>query len=233
MANQRICSVDGCGKEYRSKGLCNKHYQRLLNHGDPLFGEFKETICSVDGCGGPILSRGMCRAHYWRVHRHGDPHVLMKARSKDLIHFYEEVALKYEGTECLIWLYGGRDGYGQMTKNGRRGLVTRFLCEDVYGPPPSPEYHAAHSCGKGHIGCVAKSHLRWATPAENQADRILHDTHMRGERSHFAKLTEDQVKEIRSLRGKETQEAIAKRFGIAFQHVSKIHRGETWSWLED
>lgn len=27
------CSVEGCGGEVRSKGLCNKHYQRVIAHG--------------------------------------------------------------------------------------------------------------------------------------------------------------------------------------------------------
>lgn len=29
-----VCSVEGCGIESRTKGYCNKHYQRVLKHGD-------------------------------------------------------------------------------------------------------------------------------------------------------------------------------------------------------
>jgi len=38
--NPLVCSVDGCkGSRYRIKrGLCNKHYLKLLNYGDPLAG---------------------------------------------------------------------------------------------------------------------------------------------------------------------------------------------------
>lgn len=232
MANSRICSVDGCGNKYRSKGLCNKHYQRLLNHGDPLFGEFKETICSLAGCGGKILAAGLCRKHYWRMYKHGNPHHCTRNSSEDLLNFYENVVLKYDGDDCISWPHGSRRGYGQMTKDGRRGLVTRFLCEDIYGPPPTPEHYAAHSCGNGHLACVTKRHLSWKTPKENQADRIIHGTHKRGERNHLSKLTEEQVREILSLKGLETQASIAKKFGVAFQHISKIHRGQTWSWLQ-
>lgn len=31
----KICSVEGCGKKYRSKGFCDKHRQRFEKYGDP------------------------------------------------------------------------------------------------------------------------------------------------------------------------------------------------------
>lgn len=31
-----VCSVDGCGRSHRSRGLCGLHHQRWLAHGDPL-----------------------------------------------------------------------------------------------------------------------------------------------------------------------------------------------------
>lgn len=36
MANQRICSIEGCGKPARGRGWCSKHYTRWLRNGDPL-----------------------------------------------------------------------------------------------------------------------------------------------------------------------------------------------------
>lgn len=33
MTKARICSVDGCGKTHKAKGLCQKHYMRLRTHG--------------------------------------------------------------------------------------------------------------------------------------------------------------------------------------------------------
>lgn len=32
--SSRICSVDGCDGKHKAKGLCHKHYRRLLIHGD-------------------------------------------------------------------------------------------------------------------------------------------------------------------------------------------------------
>jgi len=33
----RKCSFDGCNGKYKAKGLCLKHYHRLLRHGDPSY----------------------------------------------------------------------------------------------------------------------------------------------------------------------------------------------------
>ena len=35
---ERICKIDGCGKNLYAKGLCNLHYKRMKKHGDPLLG---------------------------------------------------------------------------------------------------------------------------------------------------------------------------------------------------
>lgn len=34
---KRTCSVEGCGRPFRSKGWCNMHYQRWIKYGDPVF----------------------------------------------------------------------------------------------------------------------------------------------------------------------------------------------------
>ena len=38
MASNSECSVDGCGRKARCKGLCGRHYQRMKKHGDPEAG---------------------------------------------------------------------------------------------------------------------------------------------------------------------------------------------------
>jgi len=57
--------------------------------------------------------------------------------------------------------------------------VARLVCEEVYGPPPTPKHHAAHATPNGCIGgvCVSPHHIRWATPSENQQD--IHPTVMK------------------------------------------------------
>jgi hypothetical protein len=101
----------------------------------------------------------------------------------------------------------------------------------VNGPPPTPEHEAAHSCGKGHEGCIAPGHLEWKTPAENTADRLVHGTHSRGERSYWAKLTEADVREILAMKGIIPQRKLAVRFGVTHQTIYKILRRQIWAWV--
>jgi len=192
-----------------------------------------QSLCSVPECGKPHLAKGFCNAHYRRLKRHGDALAGNTPRGEPQ-KFYAEVVLVYEGDECLIWPYSRvGHGYGLMTRDGDQQYTHRLLCEDVYGPPPTPRHDAAHSCGKGHDGCVTKGHLLWKTRAANMADKLDHGTHHRGERHGQSKLTEKQVREIKSLKGVETKTALAKKFGVSWSAVSNIHSGRNWGWLPD
>ena len=42
MATKALCSVDGCDKAQRCRGLCQNHYHRLRTHGDPLAGRVSQ-----------------------------------------------------------------------------------------------------------------------------------------------------------------------------------------------
>lgn len=56
------------------RGFCNRHYQILRRHGDPLHAAPRaDPICSIRGCDRSHVARGWCSRHYekWRVH--GDP----------------------------------------------------------------------------------------------------------------------------------------------------------------
>lgn len=118
-----------------------------------------------------------------------------------------------------------------MNVDGKLVGVHRMVCEEVNGPPPGDDFDAAHSCGKGHLGCLTKRHLSWKTRSENFADKEEHGTVVRGEAVHNAKLTEDKVRAIRALRGKKTQKQIAAMFGITHSWVSMIHRRLAWAWM--
>lgn len=134
----------------------------------------RQTMCSIDECGRALAAKGYCISHYHRWHSHGDP--LAGGTNKGAAQrFFEDVVLTYDGIECLTWPYSKDDkGYGTLAVNGRTGKVSRFICERFRGPPPTPEHHAAHSCGKGHEACCSRHHVRWATPKENSQERVLH-----------------------------------------------------------
>lgn len=197
---------------------------------------FKFVKCSVDGCdkngnrsGGG--ARGLCSLHYARLRNHGSPLETKSTPKGDAKSFYENTVLPYDGDECLIWPYSNKGGYGTMNRDGRPVVVSRALCEDVNGPPPTPDHEAAHSCGNGNLGCVTKNHLRWATHKENSEDNIIQGKTYRGERSPHAKLTEAEVIQIFSDLKTLSQREVAKKYGVSMGAINSIKLGRTWAWL--
>ena len=232
MATKPICSIPDCSNSGRLKrGLCSPHYQRWLAHGDPLAGgasrQRNGTTCSIEGCGKPARSRGWCSAHHSRWSRHGDP-LAGGTPNGEPERYLREVVLAYEGDDCLIWPYGKSKGYGRL--NGK--AVSNLVCEEINGPPSTPDHEAAHSCGKGHLACVTKGHLSWKTHAENQADRLTHGTHNRGTRHGAAVLTEDKVREIRRLKPGKTDKEVSVLAGVSPSSVSHVVTRQCWAWVE-
>lgn len=184
--------------------------------------------CSVDGCDKKAKARGWCSAHHEQWRKHGRIIVVKgHASPGEPQKFIEDVALKFTADECLIWPFGRiSTGYGICGQK----LAHRIVCERVNGPPPSNIHEAAHSCGKGHLGCCNPKHLRWATPIENANDRYIHGTQHRGERTHGSVLTESDVLKIYELKGK-NQTEIARMFGVSSSAISAIQNGRNWGWL--
>jgi hypothetical protein len=101
----------------------------------------------------------------------------------------------------------------------------------MHGPPPTPKHQAAHLCGRGGDGCVNPHHLAWKTQAENMADKLIHDTHSRGERCSNAKLTENDVIAIRQLGKSVRHSDLALRFGVSRHTIRNVLYRKDWAWL--
>lgn len=234
MAASRLCAVEGCGKPAERRDWCGTHYARFRRLGDPL-GQTprkSDAHCSVKGCGKPYLARGFCIVHYARWKKHGDPNGGGRRGFSEP--FYQDVVLHHDSDECLFWPFArGKDGrYAAMRHEGVPILVHRRLCEEVNGPPPTLKHEAAHSCGNGHLACVAKRHLSWKTHVENMADKLVHGTHNRGARNGLVKLTETDVRRIRALKGYISMKVIGTMFGVSQNTVSQIYSGKSWAWLK-
>jgi hypothetical protein len=171
--------------------------------------------------------------HYQRWKAHGDPFAVKKTPSPAIDWIRANAG--YAGDECLTWPFSiGADGYGRAHYPGTAKLTiaSRLMCIVAHGEPPSPKHEAAHSCGRGKSACTNPRHLYWATPTINHADKILHNTTNRGERQWRAKLSEADVRQIRSLIGTMTNAAIAKRFDVDQSHISEIKHRRAWAWLD-
>lgn len=219
-----FCSDQSCNRRHFSRGLCRRHYAKWK----AKFGK----RCSVSGCDRPHNAHGFCQAHEKRFKKFGDPYA-GRPLPGEVLAFLSNVVLKLETNDCFPWPYTrSYDGYAKISANdGGSQLVSRRICESTHGPAPTPAHHAAHTCGKGHEGCVNPRHIVWKTPTENMADKLVHGTHMRGERAPNAKLTERQVLEIRSLRGKMPHREIAELLGISIATVRNIIYRIDWAWL--
>lgn len=71
-----MCSIEGCTKPKRTRGLCNAHYERWRKHGTtgpPSLKPWGVTGCKVPGCDRPHRSNGYCTLHRQRWATHGDP----------------------------------------------------------------------------------------------------------------------------------------------------------------
>ncbi len=68
LAEGRFCAVDGCGGPASHTRYCQRHYERVRQHGDPgpayrLTNPQGEN-CQADGCESPPVARRYCSAHY-------------------------------------------------------------------------------------------------------------------------------------------------------------------------
>lgn len=72
-----------------------------------------------------------------------------------------------------------------------------------------------------------ENNLAWGTKKENEADKELHGTRLRGEQSPTARLTVPDVLAIRARIG-EPQEALAAEFGCTFSNISAVQLRKSW-----
>jgi hypothetical protein len=76
----------------------------------------------------------------------------------------------------------------------------------------------------------AASNLRWDTRKGNAADRIVHGTHIEGERHGNSKLTAEQVAAIRTRAANgERQRALAAEYGVTQAAISLIVTRQKWA----
>lgn len=211
----KACSVDGCAKKHIAKGYCAHHYKVLRTFGQ----------CAADGCDADGKMAGLCVRHYTQLRRHGR-FLIDNEMSPPEAWLHQHV--RHEGSDCLEWPFSmNTDGYGRFKKNQKAFAAHRTMCELAHGAPPFAGAVAAHSCGVSK--CVNPNHIRWATPKENTADKLIHGTASIGERSSFAKLTAAQVIQIRN--DPRSQSTIAREYGVQQAAISKIKLGRCWKHL--
>jgi hypothetical protein len=136
-------------------------------------------------------------------------------------------------TGCHIWT-GAKDsgGYGAFEVGGKQCRAHRVAWELVFGPIPADGKILHWKCD--NPACVNPLHLRLGTQRTNTADRDRKGRRRggasRGERNRSARLTNEQVLEIRADTGSK-QKALAAKYGVSICQISNIRSRKYWKHL--
>ena len=139
---------------------------------------------------------------------------------------------KQESPNCWLWL-GNKDnlGYGRFAVIGgsRSALAHRIAYRLFKGAIPEGKL-ILHKCN--NASCVCPDHLRFGTDADNAKDKIIagnSDKMPKGSNSHFSKLTEEIVKQIRDKAEQNiSYAALGRLFNISACQASNIVRRKSW-----
>lgn len=104
--------------------------------------------------------------------------------------------------------------------------VHRLVADAFIGPKPSLIHQVAHKDGIRTNNVV--TNLRWATPVENSCDDIANGVRLEGERHPLAKLS---FEDITNIRQNYTDFIIdvAAKYGIDKSHVRGIIAYKAWN----
>jgi len=133
---------------------------------------------------------------------------------------------------CVHWTGNHSDkGYAKLDWKGRSRRAHRLAWEAANGPIP-PGLCVLHRCD--NPGCVNIEHLWLGTQLENIADREAKNRRgampdNAGSRNGMARLSEQQVREIRA--SPERQYVLAERYGISQGAVSNICNQRSWKHI--
>lgn len=188
-------------------------------------------VCAKPECHRAAHARGLCGAHYMAAKRSGElPETRRNTQSMPLgqrLQFYG-----WTVTDSGCWEWNGNrfsNGYGQLYVAGRKHLTHRLAYETWVGPIPEGLL-IRHKCD--NKPCINPDHLETGTDADNKRDMIERGLDgVVGEKNKNAVLTEDDVRNIRSLVAKGGRGAGAKaarQYGVSQATISWVVSGKRW-----
>lgn len=172
------------------------------------------------------VRHGLCVPCYTRKYRRGTVD-RVPSRTPE-----ERFDAKVNKTEsCWLWTGGlAQDGYGAFHYNGKTGLAHRYSHQRFIGPIPDGHI-VCHKCDVRL--CVRPDHLFAGVPADNVSDCVSKGRNARGVTVSRAKITEDDVRSIRSRAAAgEGPATIARSLGMTTTNIRFIVTRRTWKHVE-
>ncbi|MCO6011539.1 HNH endonuclease [Actinoallomurus purpureus] len=187
-------------------------------------GDTQITICVSEGCDRPAEKRKMCNRHYLRwwksTPKEERPPPTVEER------FWAKVK---KTPRCWEWQGARRaSGHGMfIAENGRAVSAHAFALELELGYPTPEGKEACHRCD--NPPCVNPLHIYYGTRKENIADGWARGHFPVGSERSAARLTEDQVIELREryAAGGDAK-ALAAEYGIKVTSLRHIVLGLKW-----
>lgn len=128
---------------------------------------------------------------------------------------------------CTIWMqHLNTMGYGRLSVNGRMQYAHRASFELKNGKIPRG-MNVLHKCDIPT--CINPDHLFLGTHADNVADKVAKNRHLRGETIGNSKLTEKEVLAIRASPVGVNE--LARRMGLAPMTISLIRNRKIWKHI--
>lgn len=124
---------------------------------------------------------------------------------------------------------GGYTGVTLTRADGHveRAYLHRLICEAFHGPCPEG-FQCRHLDGDKTNN--AASNLAWGSAKQNATDKLAHGTSGHGEKNPMAKLTRENVLEMREIRQKtkHSYKIIAEKFGVSTMTAFRAITGQSW-----
>lgn len=112
---------------------------------------------------------------------------------------------------------------------GKKLMFIHRLVAEKYIPNPENKPQVNHKDGNKLNNCV--DNLEWVTNQENRNHAVDNDLQVTGEKCSWAKLTEENVKEIRANPGYEN-EYWARKFKVSRSTISDVVNYRTWKHID-
>lgn len=169
-------------------------------------------------------------------------HLFLEKRNPSLMETFFGFTMKGEGDSCWVWT-GSRDeeyGYGIIGRkiNGKRkNLRAHVISYEFKNGPIGAGMFVLHRCD--HPWCVNPNHLFIGSIKDNVDDMVKKGRQSKGEERPAAKLTEEEIFEIRGkyirsgpgVASPYSQRGLAREYGVSQHTIQQIVRGSAWKHL--